>query len=273
MQHNKENPTVSAAGTLEWVPADTMKDFRWHWNNVLHKIYIQFYVQFTHFVMMTLTGDWDICYILISTGYTKSINCTSQGLKNHLLWFQFLWALPSRGLLWIADCENLNRKKNPQLSLNLWLSPEFGVEPYASIRLAQKNCTEQCHLWPARRVEFQKCNNAQRFCRLKSLLTRSVAYFQTLLSTSVCAPPILLMLTSLLLSTLNTSVFCLAVPRLFQAFILHALKSAQYFSRHAFLTCTRSRKSQDRVFSLYFGKTPAHFTPNFTQEKSKNWMY
>lgn len=111
MQHNKENPTVSAAGTLEWVPADTMKDFRWHWNNVLHKIYIQFYVQFTHFVMMTLTGDWDICYILISTGYTKPINYTSQGLKNHLLWFQFLWALPSWGLLWIADCENLNRKK------------------------------------------------------------------------------------------------------------------------------------------------------------------
>lgn len=31
--------------------------------------------------MMTLTGDWDICYILISTGYTKPINYTSQGSK------------------------------------------------------------------------------------------------------------------------------------------------------------------------------------------------
>jgi len=111
MQHNKKNPTVSAAGTLEWVPADTMKDFRWHRNNVLHKIYIQFYVQSTHFVMMIFNGNWDICYILISTGYAKPGNYTSQGLKKHFHWFPFSWTLPFWSLLWIADLENLNIKK------------------------------------------------------------------------------------------------------------------------------------------------------------------
>lgn len=210
MQHNKKNPTVSAAGTLEWVPADTMKDFRWHRNNVLHKIYIQFYVQSTHFVMMIFNGNWDICYILISTGYAKPGNYTSQGLKKHFHWFPFSWTLPFWSLLWIADLENLNIKKNPQLSLDLWLSPELGEEPYASIRLARKNFMKQWHLWPAQRVEFQRCSNAQRFCRLKPLLTLSMAYFQTLLSTSICAPPILLTLTSLLVSTLHTSVCLLS---------------------------------------------------------------
>lgn len=58
-----------------------MKDFRGHCNNVLHKIYIQFYVQFIHFVMMTFIGDGVICYILISTGYMKSGSYSSQGLK------------------------------------------------------------------------------------------------------------------------------------------------------------------------------------------------
>lgn len=55
-----KNPTVCAAGTLQWAPTDTMEDFRWHCNNALHKIYIQFYVQFTHFVMMMFLNDWDI---------------------------------------------------------------------------------------------------------------------------------------------------------------------------------------------------------------------
>lgn len=72
------------------------------------------------------------------------------------------------------------KKKNPQLSLDLWLSLELGVEPYASIRLAQKNFMKQWHLWPAQRFEFQRWSNAQRFCRLKPLLTLSMAYFQTL---------------------------------------------------------------------------------------------
>lgn len=158
-----------------------MKDFRWHCNNVLHKIYIQFYVQFTYFVMMIFNGNWDTCYILISTGYTKPGNYTSQGLKKHFHWFQFSWTLPFWSLLWIADVENSNRKKkNPQLSLDLWLSLELGVEPYASIRLAQKNFMKQWHLWPAQRFEFQRWSNAQRFCRLKPLLTLSMAYFQTL---------------------------------------------------------------------------------------------
>lgn len=103
-----------------------------------------------------------------------------------------------------------HKKKNPQLSLDLWLSPELGEEPYASIRLARKNFMKQWHLWPAQRVEFQRCSNAQRFCRLKPLLTLSMAYFQTLLSTSICAPPILLTLTSLLVSTLHTSVYLLS---------------------------------------------------------------
>lgn len=56
----QKTPTVHAAGTLQWAPTDTMKDFRWHYNNVLHKIYIQFYVQFTHFVMMMFLSVWDI---------------------------------------------------------------------------------------------------------------------------------------------------------------------------------------------------------------------
>lgn len=58
--NTKNCSTVHAAGTLQWAPTDTMKDFTWHCNNVLHKIYIQLYVQFTHFVMMMFLSDWDI---------------------------------------------------------------------------------------------------------------------------------------------------------------------------------------------------------------------
>lgn len=73
--------TAHAAGTLQWLPTDTMKDFRWPCSNVLHKIYIQFYVQFTHFVMMMFLSDWDIYEILISTGYLKPGSYILQGVK------------------------------------------------------------------------------------------------------------------------------------------------------------------------------------------------
>lgn len=126
-----------------------MKDFRWHCNNVLHKIYIWFYVQFIHFVMMTFIGDWDICYILISTGYMKSGSYTSQGLKQTFSSIPVFVGFPlSKSAL---HCR-LSKFKHEKIIVNSAWTSEFhqglGEEPYASIRLAQKNYVKEWHLWP-----------------------------------------------------------------------------------------------------------------------------
>lgn len=173
--------------------------------------YTLLYVQFIHFVMMMVIGDWDIRYILISTGYVKPGRFTSQGLKQTFSLIPvFVGSLLLKSAL---DCR-LSKFKHEKIILNSAWTSEFhqGLweERYASIRSAQKNYIKQWHLWPLPRVEFQRCNNAQGFCRFKSLLTLSMAYFQALLPPSIYAPPVLLMLTLLFISTLHTSICLLS---------------------------------------------------------------
>lgn len=127
-----------------------------------------------------------------------------QGLKQTFSLIPvFLGSLLSESAL---NCKlsNFKHTQHLQLSVNLWISPRLrrGI---TCIRLARKNYIKQRHLWPEPRIEFQRCSNAQGFCRFKSLLTLSMADFQALLPTSIYAPPVLLTLILPLIPTLHRS--------------------------------------------------------------------